>query len=77
MSKQVEDWLNTPDEDYPDAGSDLEVINEELREEPGRRCLYPGRCCMPGEHFSDECHTAEALRQIEREWRKKVKRRRR
>ena len=24
-------------------------------------CLFPGKCCMPGEHFVSECHTAEMM----------------
>lgn len=22
-------------------------------------CLFPSECCMPGEHITSECHTAE------------------
>ena len=24
-------------------------------------CLFPGRCCMPGDHYTSECHTAEDM----------------
>lgn len=24
-------------------------------------CLFPGECCMPGDHTPDECHTAEMI----------------
>jgi len=24
-------------------------------------CLFPGECCMPGDHYESECHTAEML----------------
>ena len=24
-------------------------------------CLFPDKCCMPGEHFMSECHTAEMM----------------
>lgn len=24
-------------------------------------CLFPGECCMPGEHYESECHTPEHL----------------
>jgi hypothetical protein len=29
-------------------------------ERPEFGCCYPGECCMPGLHYIDECHTAEA-----------------
>ena len=27
-------------------------------------CLFPDKCCMPGYHTSDECHTAEMMEEI-------------
>ena len=30
---------------------------DELFEAGG--CIFGERCCMPGPHFEDECHTAE------------------
>lgn len=27
-------------------------------------CLFPGQCCMPGEHFTSECHTAQMLDEV-------------
>ena len=24
-------------------------------------CLFPGKCCMPGEHLMCECHTVEMM----------------
>lgn len=24
-------------------------------------CLFPDQCCMPGHHYTSECHTAEML----------------
>jgi hypothetical protein len=30
-------------------------------------CLFPGECCMPGEHRKSECHTAEDLEALGRE----------
>lgn len=41
------------DDDY-DASLDLE---ESPLGEMG--CLFPSECCMPGEHYTSECHTAE------------------
>jgi hypothetical protein len=32
-------------------------------ETPG--CLFPGRCIMPGEHFTSECATPEMMEEIE------------
>jgi hypothetical protein len=26
-------------------------------------CLFPGECCMPGMHYTHECHTAEMAEQ--------------
>ncbi len=34
-----------------------------------RRCLFPGKCCMPGDHTSDECHTAEMIEDYEQSYR--------
>lgn len=28
-------------------------------------CLFPGNCLMPGDHTSDECHTAAMLMALE------------
>lgn len=36
-------------------------LDDELEEDDG--CLFPGECCMPGDHTSDECHTAEMIEQ--------------
>jgi hypothetical protein len=27
-------------------------------------CLFPGKCCMVGEHVESECHTAEMMEQM-------------
>lgn len=29
-------------------------------------CLFPGKCCMPGEHMRSECHTAEMAEEYSR-----------
>lgn len=34
--------------------------------ERGPGCVFPGECCMPGEHTKDECHTAEMVEDHER-----------
>lgn len=31
---------------------------------PDTYCCFPGRCCMPGIHLSEECHTAEMMEQM-------------
>ena len=31
------------------------------------RCVFPGRCLMPGFHLSSECHTVEMVEAWERE----------
>lgn len=28
-------------------------------------CLFPGECCMPGPHYTTECHTAQMLMDLE------------
>lgn len=30
-------------------------------------CLFPGSCCMAGEHFFSECHTSDMLEQLSSE----------
>lgn len=35
------------------------MSEEDNEMEPG--CCFPGRCLMPGEHLSSECHTAEMM----------------
>lgn len=45
-------------------------------------CLYPGECCMPGIHYTSECHTLEDLVGPEeakrlRRWDRRGQRRRR
>ncbi len=32
-------------------------------------CLYPAICCMPGPHYTCECHTAEMMEEQEAEHR--------
>lgn len=43
-------------------------------------CLFPRECCMPGEHYTSECHTPEDLMDAEdaKAWRrwKRLNRRR-
>lgn len=46
--EDAEYWLRQSDED------------EESSLEEG--CVFPGQCCMPGPHFTSECHTAEMIR---------------
>lgn len=41
--------------------------DDDLPPERDRGCLFPDRCCMPGDHTSDECHTAEMMEQYEQE----------
>ena len=44
-------------------GSDYE--GEPQEDEIG--CCFPGECCMPGEHFKHECHTAAMIEQWNKE----------
>ncbi len=39
--------------------------DEDILRERESGCLFPGQCCMPGDHWTDECHTAEMLMQQE------------
>jgi hypothetical protein len=50
------------DEDEDGDGFDRDLYADD----EGRfGCAFPGACCMPGEHMTDECHTAEMVE----EWR--------
>jgi hypothetical protein len=51
---------------YYDYG-DEDYLPPETRWEDEWGCLFPGECCMPGEHQKSECHTAEDLEALERE----------
>jgi hypothetical protein len=35
--------------------------DREPREDEEWGCIFPGKCCMPGEHRKGECHTAEMI----------------
>lgn len=58
----MSDYYNHGDEDYH---------SPQTRWEGEIRCLFPGECCMPGEHRKSECHTAEDLEAYERETRER------
>jgi hypothetical protein len=42
-------------------------IDREPREDEEWGCIFPGKCCMPGEHRKGECHTAEMIEAFEAE----------
>ncbi len=46
-------WGDQFDSHGPDEDGDI----------PHFGCLFPDECCMPGPHWTDECHTAEMLEQ--------------
>lgn len=43
--------------DENDGYDDEEELEESFLGDEG--CLFPGYCCMPGPHFTSECHTPE------------------
>lgn len=53
-------WL---DEDDLDQDLDRDLDPEDPADDDCLQsgCLFPGECCMPGEHLTMECHTAEML----------------
>ncbi len=56
MIKDEGDEMDVADEAYdrdPDYDDDFDDVR------PG--CLFPSECCMPGPHYTDECHTPEML----------------
>ncbi len=58
---------NDPDDDLDDEEDDIVIVRHDDWYEDG--CIFPGECCMPGEHLKSECHTAEMLdMQHEREF---------
>jgi hypothetical protein len=46
---------------------DEDYRTPEARWEDEIGCLFPGECCMPGEHHKSECHTAEHLEAYEQD----------
>lgn len=56
---ELDDFLNHRDE------RDDDLMNWEDGLSIG--CCFPGQCCMVGEHFTSECHTAEMMRDYESE----------
>lgn len=40
--------------------------DENFEDEDG--CLFPDECCMPGFHTTDECHTAEMVEELYKEF---------
>lgn len=48
-------------------------LNRHRDEEPEEcewGCCFPGECCMPGPHLKSECHTAQMVRDFERDMRR-------
>jgi hypothetical protein len=38
--------------------------DDNLSDEEDFGCCFPGKCCMPGMHYRDECHAAEMMEQM-------------
>lgn len=58
-------------DDEPDDSDPVDKYWDDLdRDEENQRCLFPGKCCMPGPHGSDECHTVEMIQAYESHLRK-------
>jgi len=51
---EMDDGVDEPE--YPRETND--VLGDE-------GCLFPGQCCMPGPHYTSECHTPEMLMALE------------
>ncbi len=49
-------------EDFDDGFEDEDLLK---RDEFG--CCFPGRCCMPGYHYTSECHTPEMMEELHAE----------
>jgi hypothetical protein len=50
------DWYDNEEYEYDDYEDDAWY---EDADEFEWGCLYPDRCCMPSDHTTDECYTAE------------------
>ena len=57
------DWWNDEEVDPDWHHGEIEREDDEDR----WTCLFPGRCCMPFDHSSDECHTPEMAEEYFRE----------
>jgi hypothetical protein len=51
---------------YDEYADEFEPWENPLGEEG---CLFPGECCMPGIHYTSECHTPEMMEDLEAEYR--------
>lgn len=56
MDKRVDDFLRSERDNDDTLDSSLES-----------GCLFPSECCMPGQHYTCDCHTAEMLDAYEKE----------
>lgn len=51
--------------EFEDDEPDTDPLEEDWESDnTTERCCFPGRCCMPGIHFLNECCTAEMLEQM-------------
>lgn len=56
---QFDDWEDEPDFMQSD------VFDRDDDDKWG--CVFGEKCCMPGDHMTDECHTAEMADEYMRE----------
>jgi hypothetical protein len=52
-------------EDHFLSPNEIEPAPPDNRER--EECQFPGRCLMPGDHLSSECHTVEMVEQYNRD----------
>ena len=45
----------------------MQILEHESEVPAFELCLYPQECCMPGPHFTFECHTPEMAEELARE----------
>lgn len=58
MDREEAYWAGIEPEDFEDG----DILGENTV-----GCIFPGRCCMPGEHLKSECCTAEMMEQMRQE----------
>ena len=58
------DWCYRCGDYYANCEGDCWFDDDYVDEEFEDGCLYPDKCCMPGFHTIDECHTAEMMEEF-------------
>jgi hypothetical protein len=61
MARQTELDIDDDNEEWTVYEYWEEEFRERERMEERYTCVFGADCCMPGEHTSDECHTAEMI----------------